>query len=83
MLPPVRLHAHSRPIPKISREPSHRAARLLGRTARTATWALTGIRPTAKGNRAVVDSSIDVFNQRDELVMNHAARRLLAGRAPG
>ena len=51
--------------------------------ARTATWALTGIRPTAKGNRAVVDSSIDVFNQRDELVMNHAARRLLAGRAPG
>lgn len=44
---------------------------------------VTAIRPTSKGNRAVVDSSVDVFNQRDELVMNYTARRLLAGRAPG
>ncbi|HBO81180.1 MAG TPA: acyl dehydratase, partial [Cupriavidus sp.] len=30
--------------------------------------------------RAVVDSSIEVFNQRNELVMTYTARRLLAGR---
>ena len=41
---------------------------------------VTGIRPTSKGNRAIVDSSIDVFNQRDELVMNYTAKRMLAGR---
>ena len=41
---------------------------------------VTGIRPTSKGNRAVVDSSVDVFNQRSELVMNYTARRMLAGR---
>jgi acyl dehydratase len=42
---------------------------------------VTGIRPTSKGNRAVVDSQIDVYNQRDEQVMTYTARRLLAGRA--
>lgn len=41
---------------------------------------VTGIRPTSRGNRAVVDSSIEVYNQRDELVMTYTARRLLAGR---
>jgi acyl dehydratase len=41
---------------------------------------VTGIRPTSKGNRAVVDSSIDVYNQRDEVVMTYTARRMLAGR---
>ena len=41
---------------------------------------VTGIRPTSKGNRAVVDSNVEVFNQRRELVMTYAARRLLAGR---
>jgi acyl dehydratase len=42
---------------------------------------VTGIRRTSKGNRAVVDSQIDVYNQRDEQVMTYTARRLLAGRA--
>lgn len=42
---------------------------------------VTGVRPTSKGNRAVVDSDIEVFNQRDELVMSYSAKRLLAGRA--
>lgn len=41
---------------------------------------VTGIRPTSKGNRAVVDSDVQVYNQRDELVMTYTARRLLAGR---
>lgn len=38
-----------------------------------------GIRPTSKGGRAVVDSTVTVFNQRDEAVVTYTARRLLAG----
>lgn len=45
-----------------------------------ATVEVTGIRPTSKGNRAIVDSTIEVYNQRDELVMTYTARRMLAGR---
>jgi 3-hydroxybutyryl-CoA dehydratase len=41
---------------------------------------VTGIRPTSKANRAIVDSDIDVYNQRGEHVMNYTARRMLAGR---
>ena len=41
---------------------------------------VAGIRPTSKGNRAIVDSDIEVFNQRGECVMTYQARRLLAGR---
>ncbi|GAP34308.1 MaoC family dehydratase [Piscinibacter sakaiensis] len=47
-------------------------------------WAVvevTGIRPTSKGHRAIVDSRIDVYNQRGEQVMTYDARRMLAGRA--
>jgi 3-hydroxybutyryl-CoA dehydratase len=39
-----------------------------------------GIRPTSKGGRAIVDSTISVFNQNDEKVMTYTARRMLAGR---
>lgn len=46
-----------------------------------ATVEVTGIKPTSKGNRAVVDSTIMVYNQRDEHVMTYTARRMLAGRA--
>lgn len=42
---------------------------------------VTGIRPTSKSGRAVVDSRIDVFNQHGRCVMHYDARRLLAGRA--
>ena len=45
-----------------------------------ATVKVTGIRPTSKSGRAVVDSLIEVYNQRDEIVMTYTARRLLAGR---
>jgi 3-hydroxybutyryl-CoA dehydratase len=45
-----------------------------------ATVEVTGIRPTSKGGRAIVDSLIDVYNQRDETVMTYTARRMLAGR---
>jgi acyl dehydratase len=41
---------------------------------------VTGIRPTSKGNRAIVDSQVDVYNQREEQVMTYTARRMLAGR---
>ena len=46
-------------------------------------WAVvevTGIKPTSQGNRAVVGSLVSVYNQRDELVMTYACKRLLAGR---
>ncbi|MNL84968.1 hypothetical protein D3C87_2131110 [compost metagenome] len=45
-----------------------------------ATVTVTGIRPTSRNGRAVVDSRIEVFNQRGEQVMTYTARRLLAGR---
>jgi acyl dehydratase len=41
---------------------------------------VTGIRPTSKGGRAIVDSAISVYNQLDEHVMTYTARRMLAGR---
>jgi 3-hydroxybutyryl-CoA dehydratase len=41
---------------------------------------VTGIRPTSKGGRAIVDSRIEVFNQHGRCVMHYDARRLLAGR---
>lgn len=41
---------------------------------------ITAVKPTSQHNRAVVDSRIQVFNQREEFVMNYEARRLIAGR---
>ncbi len=41
---------------------------------------VTGIRPTSRGGRAIVNSRITVFNQEDRCVMHYDARRLLAGR---
>lgn len=41
---------------------------------------VTGIRPTSKGGRAIVDSRIDIFNQHGAMVITYTARRLLAGR---
>lgn len=38
------------------------------------------VRPTSKNNRAVVTSRIEVFNQRDDLVLSYTAKRMLAGR---
>lgn len=43
---------------------------------------VTEVRPTSKHNRAIVTSRIDVFNQRDQMVMTYVATRMLAGR-PG
>ncbi|MCM5569944.1 MaoC family dehydratase N-terminal domain-containing protein [Burkholderiaceae bacterium FT117] len=43
---------------------------------------VTALRPTSKNNRAIVTSRIDVYNQRDEMVMTYTATRMLAGR-PG
>ncbi|AOY95680.1 acyl dehydratase [Cupriavidus sp. USMAA2-4] len=52
---------------------------VVGDTIR-ATVTVDAIRPTSRSGRAVVDSTIEVFNQRAEKVMTYAARRLLAGR---
>ena len=41
---------------------------------------VAGVKPTSKGNRAIVDSNIEVFNQRGEPVLRYTARRMLAGR---
>ena len=38
------------------------------------------IKPTSQRGRAVVTSSIEVYNQLDTLVMTYTAKRLLAGR---
>lgn len=38
------------------------------------------VKPTSKGNRAVVVSTVDVFNQRGDKVMTYGASRMLAGR---
>ena len=45
-----------------------------------ATVEVTGIRPTSKDNRAIVTSQVDVFNQRDEMVLTYRIVRMLAGR---
>lgn len=41
---------------------------------------VTGLRPTSKHNRAVVESAIEVRNQHGTVVMTYSATRLLAGR---
>lgn len=38
------------------------------------------VRPTSKGNRAVVSSRNDVINQNGEVVITYSAKRLTAGR---
>lgn len=43
---------------------------------------VTSIRPTSRGNRAVVATAIAVFNQRGERVMDYDVTRMLAGREP-
>ena len=46
-------------------------------------WAeveVTLVRPTSKGNRAVVECRIDIKNQRNEDVITYTATRLLAGK---
>lgn len=45
-----------------------------------ATVTVTGIKPTSKNNRAVIDSDIAVYNTRDEQVLSYTAKRMLAGR---
>jgi 3-hydroxybutyryl-CoA dehydratase len=41
---------------------------------------VAGVKPTSKGNRAIVDSTITVFNQSEEAVLLYTAKRMLAGR---
>jgi acyl dehydratase len=46
-----------------------------------ATVTVTGIKPTSRNNRAIIDSEIAVYNTRDEQVLSYTAKRMLAGRA--
>lgn len=39
----------------------------------------TGVRPTSTGNRAIVDSTITIFNQRAEPVQRYTSKRMIAG----
>jgi 3-hydroxybutyryl-CoA dehydratase len=39
------------------------------------------VRPTSKGNRAIVVSRIEIKNQRDEIVITYDATRMLAGKS--
>lgn len=39
-----------------------------------------GVRPTSKDNRAIVDSTVTIFNQRDDPVLRYSSRRMIAGR---
>lgn len=41
---------------------------------------VTGIKPTSKQNRAVVDTHIDIKNQDDVVVISYDVKRMLAGR---
>jgi 3-hydroxybutyryl-CoA dehydratase len=41
---------------------------------------VTEVKPTSKGNRAVVTSHVEVFNQSNEIVLTYTAKRMLAGR---
>ncbi|MGQ5700485.1 MaoC family dehydratase [Sandaracinobacteroides sp. A072] len=46
-------------------------------------WAvldITDIKPTSKGNRAVVASEVKVYNQQEELVLSYTVKRMVAGR---
>ncbi|MCP5266612.1 MAG: MaoC family dehydratase N-terminal domain-containing protein [Burkholderiaceae bacterium] len=41
---------------------------------------IDGVRPTSKGNRAIVSATNEVFNQHGDKVMSYVAVRMLAGR---
>ncbi len=38
------------------------------------------VKPTSRGNRAIVSSKVKVYNQCDELVLSYLVKRMLAGR---
>ena len=44
--------------------------------------AFDSVRPTSKPDRAIVDSTVSVLNQRGEMVLRYTSRRMIAGR-PG
>lgn len=41
---------------------------------------INGVRPVSEGTRAIVDSTITIFNQRAEAVLRYTSRRMIAGR---
>lgn len=42
---------------------------------------VNSVRPTSKGNRAIVVSTVEIKNQKDEVVIKYEATRMLAGRS--
>ena len=67
------------PVPGVEKDPE--ALRDYIRTVSKTVFHPSGTCKMGEDPRAVVDSRIDVFNQRGVLVMTYTATRLLAGRA--
>jgi len=44
-----------------------------------ATVETVAIKPTSKGNRAIIDSAVTVYNQAETVVLTYNVRRMLAG----
>lgn len=44
-----------------------------------ATVETVAIKPTSKGNRAIIDSDVTVYNQAETVVLTYTVRRMLAG----
>jgi len=44
-----------------------------------ATVETVAIKPTSKGNRAIIDSAVTVYNQAEAVVLTYTVRRMLAG----
>ena len=44
-----------------------------------ATVETVAIKPTSKGNRAIIDSAVTVYNQAETVVLTYTVRRMLAG----
>jgi acyl dehydratase len=44
---------------------------------------VVAIKPTSRGNRAVVTTMNNIVNQRGDTVITYKAVRMMAGRAPG
>ena len=44
-----------------------------------ATVETVAIKPTSKGNRAITDSAVTVYNQAETVVLTYTVRRMLAG----
>ena len=69
---------HGTGLAMLETEMHPRAPVRVGDTVR-ALVEVTEVRPTSRGNRAVVTSAVQVLNQHGSVVMDYTVKRLLAG----